>query len=84
MKRSILKSYARAIAEDAETKSYDYWRSQDFPVTYEEVRNGREIQVEIVLLEDKPDYLHLHVGVSGDWLSDYIPACYGAMIRREE
>jgi hypothetical protein len=59
-----LSRFLASEIEEIERKDYEYWMAQEYPIVYEVEFEGREMQVEILALERKPDYIHLQVDAS--------------------
>ncbi len=84
LKRSVLKKLASVIASELEQKPYDYWTTQEFPITYETKLEGKDVQVEIDRLELEDDYVHLSVSVDTGWgWSAFSPPGTSVIIRKE-
>jgi hypothetical protein len=82
MKRSALKRCVREIVAEYESKPYDYWDTVTFPLTFERVFEGREIQVEIDILESTPEYLNIDFSVFAGGLSAYFPVGTNIIINK--
>lgn len=82
MKRARLKEIAIEIANDAEMKSYEYWASQLFPISYTDTRDGETLAIEISILEKESDYIQIGVSVGSSGFSTYFPASYSTIIRK--
>ena len=74
MKRKDLRIICKQIAEELADRPYVYWKDIKFPYSFIEQRSGAELQIEIVLLEDKPEFFQFSVSISdGNWMRDYMP-----------
>jgi hypothetical protein len=83
MERPGLAALARQIADEMEKETYDYWRSQPFPLAYQRVFDGEQVQVEITLQERNKDYIQVGVTVDDGGASAYYPAGWSTVIYRE-
>jgi len=64
---------------------YAYWRKHSFPHVEERVEQGVPLNIELVLLEDTPEYLHIAVNVDdGRWLNTIMPVGSSFIVRRPE
>lgn len=82
MKRDLFKRCAGEIAQECERRSYGDWLAADFPVVFERTFEGVEVQVEIVLLESTPEYVHLLVSVDDGGVWAYAPPSQSTIIRK--
>jgi hypothetical protein len=82
MKRDLFKRCAGQIAEECEQRSYEDWLAADFPVVFERTFEGIDVQVEILLLESTPEYVHLMVSVDDGGVWAYAPPSQSTIIRR--
>lgn len=70
------------IVRELEQRPYNTWKNEKFPHVYKENRNGLEINVELVLLEKEPDYLHIAVCINDDdWLRKLMPVNGSFIVR---
>ena len=83
MRKSSLIEYIRKVVAELEQKPYEHWIKQKFPITYEDVLEGKEVQVQIDVLETTPEYIHLIVEASDSPLGWWIRKHVGVIIRRE-
>jgi len=67
---------------ECERRPYDYWVAGDYPVVFERSFQGENVQVEIVLLESNPEYVHISVAVDDGGLWAWFPPSFSAIIRR--
>lgn len=82
MMRRSLRSIVEDIADDLRGRSYEYWRKKEFPEVFQHVRNGEVVNVELNLLEDTAEYLHIGIAVDdGHWLSTTWPVTTSIIIR---
>lgn len=70
MKRRILKQLCHDITLDLGREPYSHWSQVSFPVVYTEEREGCVLNVELVLLEDEEEYVHIAVNVDTGGLID--------------
>lgn len=82
IRRSVLKRLVDQLIGEAESKSYDHWLAQDFPIAYETVFEGEAVQVEMNLLESKLDYLHVAISADDGGFSAWVPVHRDTIIRR--
>lgn len=83
MTRAELKEVASTLANQANDKPFEYWASQEYPITWEEKYHGHDIQVEIVRLDFAEDYIHISVAVDdGTWPSCFVPASADIIIKK--
>lgn len=80
--RALFKRCAGEIALECEQQSYDHWVAADFPVTFDREFEGKQLQVEIVLLESTPEYVHLLVSVDDGGVWAYVPPSVSTIIRK--
>jgi hypothetical protein len=74
MKRKILKQVCHDIANELSRHSYHYWKEQAFPNAFERKIGNVSVCVELVLLEDEKNYLHIAVAVDdGGALTSIFP-----------
>ena len=84
MKRKDLKAFCRAKAAEFERMGYAYWRKQAFPVAAEVPAGGETLQLELVLLEDTDEYLHISVSADdGGWLNARVPPTSSFIVRKK-
>ena len=82
--RALFKRCAEQIAQECEQRPYDHWVAADFPVTFDRELEGKQLQVEIVLLESTADYIHLLVSVDDGGVWAYVPPSVSTIIRRTQ
>jgi hypothetical protein len=82
LRREKLKRYVHMRILEAEEKSYDYWKSQNFPIAYEDTFEGESLAVEIDLLEITPEYIHLIIDASGGFWTQFTPVHEDTLIKR--
>lgn len=89
MLRKRLQEAVRTIAQEAESKTYEYWVQQVYPIQYDDVVDGESVSVDIEVLEKNPEYIQL--GICVNHYSDrktvigvpiYTPNCYSVVIKR--
>jgi len=73
MGKIFVKRCLQKLLEEYESKPYEYWKSVEFPITFERVFEGKEIQVEIHLDESTAEYLQIGVSVDAGWRSLFYP-----------
>lgn len=83
-KRPFLRRCLKEIVTEYESKPHEYWEKVSFPVTFERIFEGKEIQVEIDTLESTPEYLHISFSVFGGLLSAYCPVGTDIIVKRNE
>lgn len=84
LKRSKLRAHVRQMASELEMKSYEHWGAQEFPIVFQRVVDDEEIQVQIDLLENTDEYLHLLVAISGSFFSQFFPVSRSFMVYKSE
>ena len=83
MRRRDLKEIADKLAEEYRARPPDYWADVQFPLAFEQQVAGQNVQVELSLLEDKPEYLQVGVAVSGhDFWSPISPVCRSFIVAK--
>ncbi len=83
MDRKSLKKIAHEISDEFERLPYDHWHREDFPIVYEQCINGETVNVELELLENKDEYLHIGVGVDdGKFFNSLVPVTSSFIIYR--
>lgn len=90
MHKSRLLEAAKRVAAQLEVQPYDHWVKEQFPIVYEDVLDGEEVQIEIKILSKKRDYVQLGVCVSHPattykrlfGLTINVPVCYSTVIYR--
>lgn len=83
MKRRILKQICHEISRELGQKPYSHWSQANFPIVYTEERKGCALTVEIVLLEDEKDYMHIAVNVdAGGLIDSFAPAGDSFIIKK--
>jgi hypothetical protein len=74
MNRKTLRAIGKQVSAELEKRSYEEFKALTFPHSYREEREGVEVNVELVLLEDSPDHLHISVVVDdGGWFRSMFP-----------
>jgi hypothetical protein len=71
--RTRLKNALKEVVRTLEKRPMSYWLTVSFPLAYETEISGKRVQVEVMKLEDTPEYIHLGICVSGGVISDYFP-----------
>jgi hypothetical protein len=84
MRRAAMKRLAEEIAGEVSSRPYSHWRAQRFPVCFSRTFEGRELQVELDLLEQKEEYIHIGIAVDDGKLSAFFPASTSVIIHREK
>lgn len=79
----MMRRHAVRVAEELEKRSYDELVGLEYPVAYSEMLPEGEVQVEVVLLEQTPEYVHLSVDVSGSWWTDFFPEAADTIVCRD-
>ena len=72
----MLKFIKRCISqlfEEYEAKPYEYWAAVDWPIAFEKVFEGRNVQVEIDILKSTPEHLQIGISVDAGWWSFFYP-----------
>ena len=82
MKRALWKRCASVIAGEIEGEPYAHWASTEFPVTFERVFEGKELQVELNMLEHEEEYIHIGIAVDDGGLGAYWPVSTSVIIRK--
>jgi len=84
MKRSTLRRWLNELVSEYESKPYKYWETVTFPITFERVFEGKEVQVEIHVLESTPEYLHIDFSADAGGLSAYFPVGTDIIVNRNK
>ena len=85
MTRRFLNSCVRNIADQIRDRPFAYWKTRTFPEVFQQTCNGRVINVELNLLEDTQQYLHIGIAVDdGRWLSTYWPVTTSIIVNKNE
>jgi hypothetical protein len=83
MKRKTLKAYCRAKAEEFERMGYAHWKGQAYPVVLDDSIAGKNVYLELVLLEDEEEYLHIALSVFDDsWWNSVFTVDTSFIVRR--
>lgn len=69
----FIKRCLRELTAEYKCKPYDYWDTVDMPITFERAFEGKEVQVEIHVLESTPEYLQIGISVDAGWRSFFYP-----------
>ena len=69
----FIKRCLQDLMAEYKSKPYDYWENVDMPITFERVFEGREVQIEIHVLESEPEYLQIGISVDAGWRSFFYP-----------
>jgi hypothetical protein len=84
MKRKDLKAFCQAKADEFGRMGYAHWRKQAFPIAAEVSSGGETLQLELVLLEDTDEYLHVSVSADdGGWLNARVPPTSSFIVRKK-
>ena len=84
MKRKNLKAWCRAKAEEFERMGYAHWKKQSYPIATEVSVGGETLQVEVDLLEDTDEYLHVSViADDGGWWNALFPSASSFIVRKD-
>ena len=83
MKRKDLQAFCRAKAEEFERMGYAHWKKQSYPIATEVSVGGKTLQVEVDLLEDTDDCLHIGISVDDGGLSAYFPPSTSFIVRKD-
>ena len=69
----FIKRCLSQLLEEYEAKPCEYWAAVDWPITFEKVFEGYNIQVEIHILESTSEYLQIGISVDAGWRSFFYP-----------
>jgi len=82
--RLFLKRFLREVVADYESKPYEYWDTVTLPITFERVFEGKEVQVEIDMLESEAEYRHIIISVDEGFLFGYSPVGTSIIIHKDD
>ena len=83
MKRKQLELLCKRLVAELAQRPYSQWQAVSFPHVYTEQRGGTNICVELIVLEDKPAYLHIAVAVDdGKWLRKFLPVSSSFIVKK--
>lgn len=90
MKRNKLKAYYKVKVEEFKQKGYIFWKRafsmtrKDY-MSAEDSIEGKPVYLELVLLEDKEEYLHISVSVFDDgWWNSVFTVSGSFIVRNGE
>jgi hypothetical protein len=83
MKRAIIRGWLQEIVDEYKCNPHEFWESSNFPITFERAFEGRQIQVEIDILESTPEYFHISFSANAGGLSAYFPIGTDIIVKKE-
>ncbi|MHC4462385.1 MAG: hypothetical protein ACYS6W_03445 [Planctomycetota bacterium] len=80
----FIKRCLRELVREYESKPYEYWEKVSLPLTFERAFEGRNVQVEIDILESTPEYLQIGISVDAGWRSFFYPFGQSMIVEKEK